>query len=41
MTILRLAHMDLEGLVMDTAVRSLRDQVWAPPLAVLLLSDMF
>lgn len=26
MTILRLAHMDLEGLVMDGAVRDLRDQ---------------
>ena len=26
MTVLRLAHLDLEGLVMDTAVRSLRDQ---------------
>lgn len=26
MTILRLAHLDLEGLVMDGKVRSLRDQ---------------
>jgi argininosuccinate synthase len=26
MTILRLAHLDLEGLVMDGQVRSLRDQ---------------
>ena len=26
MTILRLAHMDLEGLVLDTQVRALRDQ---------------
>ena len=27
MTILRLAHLDLEGLVLDAQVRSLRDQV--------------
>ena len=26
MTILRLAHLDLEGLVLDTQVRALRDQ---------------
>ena len=26
MTVLRLAHLDLEGLVMDTAVRNIRDQ---------------
>jgi len=27
MTILRLAHLDLEGLVLDSQVRALRDQV--------------
>lgn len=27
MTILRLAHLDLEGLVLDKEIRSLRDQV--------------
>ena len=27
MTILRLAHLDLEGLVLDAQVRALRDQV--------------
>lgn len=27
MTVLRLAHLDLEGLVLDAQVRALRDQV--------------
>jgi argininosuccinate synthase len=41
MTILRLAHLDLEGLVMDGKVRSLRDQFVTHVWSELLYNGMY
>ena len=41
MTILRLAHLDLEGLVLDGQVRALRDQFVTPTWSSLLYNGMF
>lgn len=41
MTILRLAHMDLEGLVMDQSMRSMRDQFVSHEWAKLLYNGMY
>lgn len=41
MTILRLAHLDLEGLVLDGQVRALRDQFVTPTWSSLLYNGLF
>jgi len=41
MTILRLAHLDLEGLVLDGQVRALRDQFVTPTWSSLLYNGMY